>query len=253
MPQTITITYGEKVENHVGNQQIGDEVHEGISCKDLKKIEKKMKEKDYGCEYIDLKNLLDDQYKQKADEAGILVIRNFVDTFFNKEKEATKIFNDLKGLNWDRKALMRGKVVNKHARYNLCFADFSQEPDYDNGKGRVYDFKNVEYLSKIGEFLNKILKNKLNAEGNYYYDNDKCYIGFHGDTERKIVAGVRFGNDFPLYYQWYLNSESICKPYKINLGNGDLYIMSDKAVGYDWKFRSKITLRHAAGNLDVIV
>ena len=32
-----------------------------------------------------------------------------------------------------------------------------------------------------------------------------------------------------------------------NLNNGDVYIMSEKAVGNDWKKRNKITLRHATG------
>jgi hypothetical protein len=31
------------------------------------------------------------------------------------------------------------------------------------------------------------------------------------------------------------------------LNHGDIYIMSDKAVGYDWKKRKIPTLRHAAG------
>ena len=57
--------------------------------------------------------------------------------------------NILKDLNWDKKAFMKGRVVNKLARYNLCFADFKQEPDYDEGKGRVYDFKDLKELQKI--------------------------------------------------------------------------------------------------------
>ena len=58
------------------------------------------------------------------------------------------MFDELKELNWDKKAIMRGKVVNKKARYNLCFSNFSQEPDYDNGKGRIYNFKNIQKLLK---------------------------------------------------------------------------------------------------------
>ena len=33
----------------------------------------------------------------------------------------------------------------------------------------------------------------------------------------------------------------------IGLNDGDVYIMSEKAVGADWKLRSKYTIRHAAG------
>ena len=33
----------------------------------------------------------------------------------------------------------------------------------------------------------------------------------------------------------------------IQLNHGDMYIMSEKAVGNDWKLKNKPTLRHAAG------
>jgi len=32
-----------------------------------------------------------------------------------------------------------------------------------------------------------------------------------------------------------------------DLNHGDLYIMSEKTTGFDWKKRTLITLRHAAG------
>lgn len=31
------------------------------------------------------------------------------------------------------------------------------------------------------------------------------------------------------------------------VNDGDIYVMSDKAVGYDWKKKTINTLRHAAG------
>ena len=38
----------------------------------------------------------------------------------------------------------RQKVLNKHARHNLCFKDEDQESDYDNKKGTVVSL--IEYL-----------------------------------------------------------------------------------------------------------
>ena len=32
-----------------------------------------------------------------------------------------------------------------------------------------------------------------------------------------------------------------------SIEHGDMYIMSEKATGFDWKSKSKYTLRHAAG------
>ena len=87
----------------------------------------------------------------------------------------------------------------------------------------------------------------LVAEGNRYYDVKKCGIGFHGDKERNVVLGFRLGSDFPLEYQWYHKFQPLGKRIKINLGDKDVYAMSQKAVGSDWKESSKYTLRHAAG------
>jgi hypothetical protein len=247
MNRTITITYGESVENHVGNQQIGDKAIDGISPKKLKDIKKVLSKGGFNCELIDLKEILPVEYKDESDDASILVVRNFVNKFFNEKNIDNEIFDKLAELNWDTKVLMKGRVVNKHARYNLCFADFSQEPDYENGKGRVYNFSDLKFLQKIREFLNDLVGVKLNAEGNYYYDTEKCYISYHGDVERSIVVGIRFGSDFPLYYKWYKNYEPISDAKEIILKSGDLYIMSDKAVGCDWKRKIIPTLRHAAG------
>jgi hypothetical protein len=82
--------------------------------------------------------------------------------------------------------------------------------------------------------------------------NKKCGgIGMHGDTERRKVFGVNLGNiERYLVFQWYLKSESVGDRCEIKLKNGDCYIMSAKAVGYDWKSRSKLTLRHGAGLQD---
>jgi alkylated DNA repair dioxygenase AlkB len=247
MNKTITITYGENVENHVGNQQIGTTIDNGVSYKNLKKIQKNLTKQKYNCDFVDLKAFLKNEYINDAEDAGVLIVKDFVNTFFKKNDKSTTIFQELAQLNWDKKCKMYGRVVNKKARHNLCFADFSQEPDYENDKGRVYNFKDLPDLDKMRKFLEKLLHEDLNAEGNYYYDTDKCYIGYHGDTERKIVAGVRFGSDFPLYYRWYQYSEPVSAPHQIDLSSGDLYIMSDKAVGYDWKTKSTLTLRHAAG------
>jgi len=246
MAGTITITFGDNVENHVGNQQIGEIAECGISFEKLKQLKKEL-EKKYACKFINLKTLLDDENKCEASDAGILIVKNFINTFFESDSEDEKIFNELSELDWDKKAIMRGKVVNKKARYNLCFSDFTQEPNYEGGMGRIYDFKNLKKLLKIKNFLKTLLDEDLNAEGNYYYDTDTCYIGYHGDAERKIVVGIRFGENFPLYFKWFKNTEPITNAHKINLESGDLYIMSEKAVGFDWKKRTILTLRHAAG------
>ena len=87
----------------------------------------------------------------------------------------------------------------------------------------------------------------MKAEGNYYYNPEKCGIGYHGDSERKIVVGVRLGVSIPLCYQWFYKSKPIGDRIRLDLNHGDIYIMSAKAVGNDWRKRSIYTLRHSAG------
>ena len=44
---------------------------------------------------------------------------------------------------------MYGRVVNKKARYNLCFGDVNQKPNYEEGKGTIIEWKEVPIMSLI--------------------------------------------------------------------------------------------------------
>lgn len=114
----------------------------------------------------------------------------------------------------------------------------------------MIDFKELPLLNKLRDNLQKYfgkLSEKLLAEGNYYYDSNNCGIGFHGDSERKIVIGVKLGVSIPLHFHWYLRNKRIGDRCTLKFNHGDVYIMSQKATGNDWKKSSKCTLRHAAG------
>lgn len=118
-------------------------------------------------------------------------------------------------LDWDSKVLSYGKVMNKRARYNLCFGDEAQEPIYEQGRGRIIPWNEVPILSFARKGLGMFLKDadKLVAEGNYYYDNKKCGVMFHGDEERKKVIALRLCNGLcpPIHYQWFLQGKPIGK------------------------------------------
>eukprot|EP00045_Choanoeca_perplexa_P004323 m.37492 g.37492 ORF g.37492 m.37492 type:complete len:191 (-) comp12511_c0_seq1:54-626(-) len=167
------------------------------------------------------------------------------------------MFEELHQLSWDKKAFMYGRVCNKRARYNLCFDDKSQEPDYEQHQGRIYAFDKVPSLKTIREAIPAKIDARfpnLVAEGNYYYKSDTG-IGFHGDAERKVVIAARVASQEPapttcqpLVYQWYYRNAAVGSRIVIDLNPGDVYIMSSKAVGTDWKSSSKYTLRHATGS-----
>ena len=93
--------------------------------------------------------------------------------------------------------------MNKHARYNLCFAQQGQTANFASGLGTVIAYSDVPLLSVIRDTLPSIVGEKakeLACEGNYYYDASKCGIGFHGDAERRKVIGLRLGASIPLHY-----------------------------------------------------
>ena len=130
--------------------------------------------------------------------------------------------------------------------------DFDQEPDIANGKGTVVNFKDYPYMDKMRRVASAWVDAPfpLVGELNDYYDANTCGIGWHGDLERKLVVGMRVGpgaNGMPLKYQWFHRSSPVGREAQIVLDSGDLYMMSEKAVGFDWKLPSKYTLRHAAG------
>jgi hypothetical protein len=97
------------------------------------------------------------------------------------------LFEEQKALDWDKKAFMYGRVVDKHARHNLCFAEYAQRPDYESGKGRVIAFESVQALRSIRDALPRMIGGKalsLLGEGNRYYNSAECGIGYHGKAFR---------------------------------------------------------------------
>jgi len=268
---TITITFGDQAENHVGMQKLGQLADHGFSLEDLNRAKTAFEKLGCSCELIYLNDLLnphltDPPSAVEPDDAYILVVRRGVDAMLSQIPSRAKLFkpSELKpsprsddlfaeqiALEWDTQAFMKGRVVNKRARYNLCYADQPQEPDYENKKGRLVAFDQIPLTKFIREnlsnYLGEVARN-LMAEGNLYYDSSACFIGFHGDAERRKVVAIRLGDSMPLNYQWYLKGDQVGPRIKLILNHGDLYVMSEKAVGTDWLKRNTYTLRHSAGS-----
>jgi len=253
MNQRIALTWGDAGENHVGMEIIGNlqEKGTGFTFDDLKNIKDHiLKEHDHEVEFVDL--------SRGENKACVLIIRNYV-----KNDKLLKLFQELDNCDWDTKYYdrRRKKVLNKRARYNLLFQHgIAQEPDYENGKGTIIDLDTLTNLCSVEEDLFKLLSDTLKeiksetnwvpliCEGNNYYDLKKCYIGFHGDTERTRVICLSVGTkDYPMQWQWYHKGQEVGEPFSITVNGGDVYIMSEKAVGQDWKKRNIPTLRHGAG------
>lgn len=236
----ICLTFGEQSENHFGMEKNGQGLaQQGYTLEELKTIGSKYPEH----EIINLSDFT----TQKTPSAYVLIIRNAID-------EKDQLFKEMKELDWDKKYwdTRRQKVLNKHARYNLCFSNNDQAPDYENKKGRIVSYAKLPFLNKLRNKLLDIVKeDTLEVEGNYYYDLKKSGIGFHGDAERKKVIGVNLSDSEEttreIHWRWYQNNKPFGEPCIIELRHGDMYVMSDYATGNNWKRSSLKTLRHAAG------
>ena len=243
--QTFTLTFCETAENHKGMQMIGKIADRGMSLDELLEAQNYFNSKGITTHLVCLNDYA--PVNALTDAAYLLIAKNGVSAICNPDE----LYVEQDKLEKDKKAYMYGRVVNKKARHNLCFADFSQKADFENKKGTVYDFKDLPLTSKVRNSIgvmipsNSTLKN-LYCEGNYYYDIKNTYIGYHGDVERRNVIAVRLGADFPIHYRWYNKSVEVGKQFSYTLSHGDMYFMSDKTVGYDWRSSSKYTLRHAA-------
>ena len=213
----------------------------------------------------------------EEDQARVMILRDWAASSMGAHGWTKEVFKELASRRWDAEYLdpnkyrteivdgkevrVRGKPMNKRARTNLCFvAGREQEPAVLEGKGSIYDLKKMEVLNKGVERLRKEItdglieigsktKVEINVvEGNRYYNLKNTGIGFHGDTERVVVICISIGCDnYPMRWQWFKDGMPVGKPIDISLNCGDVYIMSEKAVGADWKLGSKYTLRHSAG------
>lgn len=256
----ICLTAGEQSENHAGMQKNGNGLADkGFSIEELLTFKEKLKTMDISSEFYRL-----DQMAEISDADGVndcpplepaalLIIRNGIKQLIGVDPDV--LLEEQLAFNWDTKYwdTRRGKVLNKRARWNVCYSEVAQPPDYEQKKGTIIPYDDVPHLAQWRLMLKKLFgfdkhDYDLQVEGNLYYDVNKCGIGFHGDSERKIVIACSLGAERPIHWQWFHRSIPVGKRMRFSIIHGDMYIMSQKTTGFDWKKRSIHTLRHAAGN-----
>lgn len=198
---------------------------------------------------VDLAEALPERLRA-GNEAATLVIRQGaghlgVDADLLLQEQETAVAYDRRF--YDQR---RGRTLNKQARYNIVFGEEDIPASADFRQCTVKGFAGLPHLAALRAGLSKFgpKASELLAEGNLYYDSG-CGIGFHGDAERKTVICLSLGKASVLRYQWRLpgSSAHTLPPVSISVGHGDIYIMSEKATGFDWKMRSKVRVVHAAG------
>lgn len=287
MKRAICITNGEQGENHAGMQKIGNGLADkGYTLEDALKFKSKFEEMGGTALLYDLGDECgvneDEVLRENCEEAFVLKFEDGVNVLFRnkirKEIEkkgniasadvleniyngiyekfnADKLFEEQFIFEWDKKYwdTRRSKVLNKHARHNVCYGKEKQEPDYENKKGTVIAYSQLKVMRAWRKELLDLLEEEDDgfvAEGNLYYDINKTGIGFHGDAERRKVVAGNFCDEGivrELNYIPYFLGKRVGKRFRMEIRNGDMYIMIGGAAGTDWKKRLKVTYRHAAG------
>ena len=266
---TVTLTFGDVAESHVGMQKIGKMAENGFSLSDIKKARKWFKER--GCETLLIKlnnflpesvenseeeNHLRDAKEEQRFQAYVFVARDGLQYLIN-DSTGKDLLTEMLFYSWDTKVynVKRRVVQNKNARYNLNFSDRHQVSDFRIGHGTTVAWGEVPILSelrgKISESFGQTAEG-LKCEGNLYTDITKNNgIGRHGDSERRKVIGVRLGKRMNMHWTWFYNNRPRGYNASIFLNPGDVYCMSEKTVGTDWMAapKKRYTLRHCAGAL----
>jgi len=253
--EVYTVTFGDVGENQPGMQMFGKLAECGMSVEHLESIAPQLAVGGQ-TELIYLSERAGLTESEGIPRAAVLVLRGGVDRLTGGKKEQAQA--ELASKLTDKHALMYGEVRNKHVRHNFLFGDGAQQPDYAAGKGTIYDFSSNPVLDGLRRSISlwagiETPENVLPVgEVNHYFDVTKTYIGFHGDAERRIVVGARFGEPkFPLWFRLHNNGVPVGKTIKLTLGDGDVYFMSELAVGQKWKSKGG-HWRHAAGQDGVV-
>jgi hypothetical protein len=173
---------------------------------------------------------------------------------------------ELQTIQFPTQDLSRGSVVNLKKRLNAQVADYSQEADLVARTQKVVHWDTLPACRAIRDYLKELSQEAvLNCDVVVYptaeeaKDGDlrpvqRCGIGWHGDRERALIAGVRLGRKtkaFPLKFCFFHDWAPVSQVWTFEFEPGDLYIPCAKATGFDAGRPSVVSLKHAAGGAEV--
>lgn len=245
------LTLGEVSILHVGGKELGERGRRGFTNEELAQIHKKLRSKGANVEHVMISHALPEEH-QSANAASVLVIHDGAALICGDAAAADKMLEEQQSIPYDKKFwnARQKKTMHKRARYNTTFAEHDVAPSEDFQTPSTHAFPPT--LAAFRNGLASVLGDKaagLSAEGNHYFE-PKSGIGYHGDAERKIVICLSLGGSSVLRYHWRMpgSSEHTLSPVDIRVSHGDVYVMSEKATGFDWKYRSRVRVVHGAGS-----
>ena len=251
------ITFGEVAILHVGGQELGEMRNEGFTVAELQGARDRVNAVGGSAQLVMLSDVLPEELRG-AHEAAVLHVKGGVGTMLATPGAADRMLGEQNEVAYDEKFwhARQRKTMNKRARHNVLFGVAAQEASDDFQTCTVVPFSSVPTLEALRQALPTWLGPKAAlpyAEGNHYFEA-RSGIGFHGDAERKIVVCASLGTASTLRYQWRRprSSEPFGPMIDLEVRHGDVYVMSEKATGFDWMRRSQYRVVHAAGHAKYI-
>ena len=279
------ITFGEASVLHVGGEELraagggGGRQSRGFTVAELHAIAARLNEEAGApahpavADVVDLSSVLP-ATERSANAAAVLVVRNGAHVFTKGSgaglipssssphaaatsitTAADELYAEQQGIAYDRQYYdaRRKRTLNKRARHNVVFGDVARSASADFREYTIHAFANSPRLNALRRALPHSLgpaAQGLSAEGNHYYEEGSG-IGFHGDAERKIVVCLSLGKTSTVRFHWRKPGSSThdpdVGPIDLQVHHGDVYVMSEKATGCDWRCRSRYRVVHAAG------
>lgn len=240
---SFTLSFARQARGHTATSSVQD-ADTGVQLADLERIAGVLRGRGIECEITRMSCAGEDAYLLHAKSA-----------FDPSAAEA-----ELQSVQFPTQELLKGEVKNLKKRLNAQIADFSQEADLLAKTHKVIHWDALPACRSIRDALKEITRESvLNCDIVAYPvaqegRRQTCGIGWHGDKERALVAGVRLGSmtgRFPLSFCFFHQWKPISQMWTFTFSPGDLYIPCRKATGFDAGKPSVVSLKHAAGGVEV--
>ena len=255
---SLSLTFAETGESGPSLPKYGRPHHaaEGLTLADLKQANKAFATAGYESRFIDLREEAFGHLQGLAAadmppsdlQPHVLVVKDGLahllrDSPFSRTYLTSVLLQERPD---DKSIGNEGQVNTKRARWNIGIGDAAVAPSsaVEEAKGQVRSkimsmheapWDVFEVLRRnLGGLFDAGKWEDLVAEANIYYNVQLCGIGFHGDTERRVVICARLMSDSPMKFAWFKDNKPVGDVVSVKVDSGDLYFMEDFAVGSEW-------------------
>lgn len=263
-----TYTFSTSIRSFGTSEIVENDAAKNSSSSSLLKSDLESIQEVIGGDLIKLNTMVyEENYDGKREpEAYVLHIPNgvgklvaWVDSQEDDAAFCDALFQEMNQVKHDNRFFNARKQRIEYMRAYHFFGvkDESQDQNLDQGIHTHHSFKDLPQLQRIRSAFDKmsdefdITTKGLYAEGNVYADIT-CGVRYHGEDEKaeSPVIGIHIGEPKRITWRSFLHHRYFGKEISIQLNHGDVYFMSEHAVGAGWQRNSykEVIFRHRCGS-----